>query len=173
MANQRLTRKKINFGYMRFAKILAFLLVTLVVWGCYKNKMSPIPEIVYISQSSVEVADSGRGEFEDITFLFDFQDGDADIGPIGDPVPLQNITFVDSRDSTQDFYDFPPIPEPVVTDDGIRGSFVVRVNPNTFIARDDTTIHKLTDTVQFEVFVRDEAGNLSNEVTTRPIVIVK
>jgi len=168
-----LTRKKINFESMRWAKILAFLLVTITVWGCYKNEMSPIPEIVFISQSQTEVADSGRGEFEEITFLFDFQDGDADIGPIGDPFPLQNITFIDSRDSTKDFYDFPPIPEPVVTDDGIRGSFVVRVNPNIFIARDDTTIHKLTDTVQYKVFVKDEAGNESNEVKTKSIVIVK
>lgn len=158
---------------MRSAKVLSLLLLTTLFWSCKKEGMSPIPEITFIEQSRHVIPDSGKGVTEFIEFLFDFKDGDADVGPIDDPTPWQNIYFVDSRDNVETFYDFPPIPGSVVAPDGITGSFVVRMNPAQLFARTDTNIHKLTDTVHWKVFVRDAADNFSNEVLTDSIVIVK
>lgn len=157
---------------MRFAKVLAFFLVASTMWSCNKNEASESPEINFVKQSSTMVADSGIGE-DFILFQFDFEDGYADIGPVDDPISWQNIHFIDNRTNSESYYDFPPIPSSVVKKDGISGTFIVTMDPTTIIARQDTTFHKLTDTVSWSVFVIDDAGNLSNEVQTLPIVIKK
>jgi hypothetical protein len=154
------------------AKVLAFFLVTTLLWSCKREEVSPIPAITFINQTTYEVADSGKGE-SFIFFNFNFEDGDADTGPIGNPQSWQNIYFIDSRTQVESFFDFPPIPADVVTDDGIKGSFAVRMNPGALIARTDTSVHKFTDTVRWRVFVRDAKDNFSNEVMTDSIVIVK
>ncbi len=158
---------------MRMAKVLAFFFLATLLWGCKKEKMSPIPAIKFVEQSRYEIADSGKGVENPILFQFTFEDGGADIGPLDFPTPLQNIYFIDSRTETPSFFDFPPIPSTVVSEDGISGSFTVSMDPRTLIARDDTTIHKLTDTVRWTVYVRDGQDNFSNEVFTDSIVIVK
>jgi len=159
---------------MRIANVLAFFLVATLVWGCQKEEMSAIPKITFIKQDSYQVPDSGIGVQDPILFTFNFQDGDSDIGPIGEQAPLMNnIHFVDSRSEEITRYFFPRIPTDIVTSDGISGSFTVALNPTTLIARDDTTIHKFTDTLRFKVFVIDGQQNVSNEVLTDSIVIVK
>ncbi len=157
---------------MRLAKVVAFFLVAIFLWGCKKEKLSESPVISFIEQSTTEVADSGKGE-DPIRFQFDFVDGYADTGPIDFPQSWQNIRFVDNRNNDVLFFDFPPIPSTVVKRDGITGTFDVIMNPINIIARDDTLAHKLTDTVIWSVFVIDEAGNQSNIIETEPIVIVK
>lgn len=158
---------------MRIAKVLAFCLLTISFWGCKKNEMSPIPVIKYIKQSTNSLIDSSKQNQGPIIFTFDFEDGDSDIGPIDNPIPLQNIYFIDSRDSAETLYNFPPIPGSVVSNDGIKGSFIVEMNPVTIFPRTDTTTHKFTDTVRWRVFVRDGQDNFSNEVLTDSIVIFK
>src|SRR5690606_33375616 len=127
-----------------------------------------------VEQDTYEVADSGIGVDDNLLFSFTFQDGDSDIGPLeegGTGLPQQNIVFIDSRDSSKKiFFDFPPIPNDVVTDDGVAGSFEVSMSPQSIIARADTTVHKLTDTVFWHVYVVDGAGNESNWVKTDSVV---
>ena len=158
---------------MRFAKVVVLFLSVLFFWGCRKNTVSPIPNIRFIKQDTYEVADSGKGRERPLIFQLDFTDGDADIGPLDQAVSWQNIHFRDMRDDEKLFFDFPPIPSAVVMEDGIEGTFRVEMPPNVIIARDDTTIHKLTDTVCWEVIVYDNAGNESNAVLTDSVVIIK
>lgn len=158
---------------MRFAKVTVFVLCVLIFWGCRKNKVSDIPEIKFILQDTHAIADSGKGREQLLIFQFDFADGDADIGPIDQQANWQNIRFRDTRNDDILSFDFPPIPSSVVTQDGIEGTFRVEMQPNQLIARDDTTIHKLTDTVRWEVTVLDYGGNESNAVLTDSIIITK
>ncbi len=162
---------------MRSAKVIAIMLVTVLLWWGCRKKVSPIPSIEFIEQDTYEVADSGIGVDDDLIFTFLFEDGDSDVGPIegtGASFPSQNIVFMDARDSNNLMrFDFPPIPNDVVTDDGVKGSFDVRMSPKTIFARTDTTIHKLSDTVFWHVYIVDEKNNQSNWVNTDSVVIIK
>lgn len=159
---------------MRFAKVIVFVLSVLIFWGCTKNTISPIPVIKFVKQNTEIAPDSGIGRTDSLIFQFDFEDGDADVGPLDEPIPWQNIHFKDLRDTTNILYfDFPPIPSQVVQQDGITGTFLVAMPANQIIARTDTTIHKERDTVQWKVEVYDFEGNVSNAVLTLPVVITK
>lgn len=159
---------------MRFANVLAILLVSALVWGCNKEAADPIPEIRFIKQNVNMVADSGIGE-ELILFEFAFEDGDADIGPIegkNPNFPSQNVVFTDNRNLSQYKFDFPEIPAKVVQRDGVEGTFQLLFPPSVIIARNDS-VHEFTDTLTFDVYVEDAAKNISNTVTTGQIVIKK
>ena len=162
---------------MRYANVIGILLVTIFMWGCRKDAIPDEPSILFIKQSQTMVADSGKGE-ETLIFYFNFVDGDADVGPIEtfppDPnaEPQQNIVFIDSRDTNKLLrFDFPPIPQSVITNDGVKGTFDVFMDPRLIIA--DTSALVLTDTVTYEVYVTDKAGHVSNRVKTEPIIITK
>lgn len=161
---------------MRFANVLAILLVSIIMWSCNKEIISPVPVINFVKQSTTMVADSGIGE-NPVLFEFGFKDGDGDLGPVEGQIPanpIQNVIFIGERTDTTARYafDFPPIPGAAVQRDGIEGSFEIFVPANIFIARDDPE-HEFFDTVTFKVFVFDAQGNISDTVSTRPIVIEK
>ena len=163
---------------MRYANVIGIFLATIFIWSCNKDAIPPEPAITYIKQSHTQVADSGKGE-DVLIFYFNFVDGDADVGPIEtfppnpNADPQQNIVFTDSRDSNKTLlFDFPAIPQSVVTNDGVKGTFDVYMDPRLITARTDTA-HNLFDSVSYEVYVYDRAGNLSNRVKTEPIIITK
>lgn len=159
---------------MRLAKVLIIILCVGFFWGCTKDSISPVPVIKFVKQNTNLVPDSGIGREDALVFQFDFEDGDADVGPLDIPTPWQNIHFIDQRDTTNIlFFDFPPIPSAVVQDDGITGTFQVFMPANLLIARTDTTVHKTSDTVRWKVKVFDFNGNVSNTVLTDSVIIMK
>lgn len=112
---------------------------------------------------------------EDTLYVgFHFTDGDADLGN-STSSGKHDIFMIDNRfptDTTQ--YYFPSIPGNIKDPEkGMEGDCIFFVPAAILTGLRDTTVHKLRDTTQFSIFIRDIAGHSSNVITTDTLFIVK
>ena len=136
--------------------------------GCKKkNELSPIP---LISLTGFGPDSVKFGASEDTAFLsFTFVDGDADLG---NTAINTDIFLRDSRNGNVQGYSFPEFPEAVRDPEvGMTGSAIVVLYAAFLLPRD--SIHAVTgDTVRYEVWVKDRAGNESNHFTTPDLYLL-
>jgi hypothetical protein len=77
-----------------------------------------------------------------------------------------------SHDTAFIAYDFPEIDESILNNpNGIEGDIFFFVTGDIANARLDSLHQAVGDTVQYEIYVEDQAGNKSNYITTGPIRI--
>lgn len=152
---------------MKIASLTALLLL-LVFVSCKKNEKGrkPIPTIAYNAISTNKIK-SGSGD--PVIVQFHFADGNGDLGN-SPATGMYDIYTTDSRDTASYNYYFPyemvmalPPGEPV------EGTAQVTFVGDLFVLRPG---HPDGDTVNFEVYIRDRAGNTSNHFTTPDIYIV-
>ena len=140
--------------------------------ACKKNTKSNTPAINFVSLTPDSVR---AGSNQDTTFLtFGFTDGDGDLG--NDPTSGKFDVFLrDSRDTsipiTKLF--FPPIPDdardPI---NGMEGEGRIALRAVYITPRQDT-LHKLHgDTLRYDMWVVDQAGHVSDTITTTPLHIL-
>jgi hypothetical protein len=101
-----------------------------------------------------------------------FSDGDGDLGAEEE----LNLFFVDMRDSFETEFGIPFIPEEGAGN-GITGEIQVRLPTSCCIFPNEQppcTPSQLfpTDTVIYEVYLKDRAENLSNRITLPPITLL-
>lgn len=145
--------------------VLAFL------FACKKKATGdPVPEIKFIGMTPQSL----RGGSSEDTLLLSFRFTDAD-GDIGNPYTGGNydIYLTDSRDSLETGYYFPEIPDEYRDPyNGMKGTTTL-VLPGTYILPRQDSLHlELGDTLQYEVYIKDRAGNESNHFTTPLIYLV-
>jgi hypothetical protein len=156
--------------------LLILLVLTGLFAACQKSaNNSPYPQISfkYLIPDSVKA-----GLFSDTTFLaFDYSDGDGDLGsPTKQgqtPPPPTNIYLIDSRDSAKYTYSFPVIEDEAAHDpqNGMSGTCQIILQAATLIPRPDTLHTQNGDTLQYTVYIVDEAGHESNRFTTNKLYI--
>lgn len=154
-------------------KRLAFLVPVIALLGftaCKKNGngMSNIPNIRFLSVNPDHIR---QGEPLDTAWVsFYFEDGDADIHTNGQQA---NIVMTDLRNGQLLNFSFPYIPagykDPVK---GMKGSCLIGISGSIVQLR-DTIGGREKDTIQYELYIFDEAGNHSNTITTTPLYIDK
>ncbi|MEM6965272.1 MAG: hypothetical protein AAF573_10935 [Bacteroidota bacterium] len=154
----------------------------LFILSCTKPPdYSNTPEIAFVSFSKNPLT-QGFGVNDDFTTLtISFTDGDGDLG--GDTI--STIYFDDLRTTTtNDFLEFgaPLIPEQG-TGNGISGDLIITL-PTTCCIHPDSTLRQfgceapfqdtgvLTDTVVYEIYILDRAGNKSNVIRTEPLILL-
>lgn len=104
-------------------------------------------------------------EFSDRLLLYvSYEDGDGDLGT-SDP-DVNSIFVKDSRLSAADPYYLPPL-APEDSEISIQGNLIVELNPTFLLGNGDT------ESTIFSVFVVDRAGNDSNTVETREVLLVR
>lgn len=135
--------------------------------SCSKNTMSKIPHI------SLKYAgpDSMRANIDTAFIVFNFTDGDADLGVD----TSKSAVFVkDMRFDSAGFikYDFPAI-DPNILDPkkGITGTGYVILLAPPLVPRPDTLHTVYGDTTSFEMYITDGAGNESNHINTNQIIV--
>ena len=123
----------------------------------------PMSEVPYIELRSVSPGTVTA--FEDsIEFIIYYEDGNGDLGYYS-PDSL-SLFITDTRiPLTESFY--VPLLAPEGADISIQGELKVILN-NTILVDPDAD----SETVQFEVQVKDRAGNLSNVVRTEKITVI-
>jgi len=124
------------------------------------DPISDIPAIEIISISPDVVT-----EYQDsIVFTISYQDGNGDLGQ---PNPDSTSLFlVDTRIFTvEDFY--VPLLAPEGSEIAIQGELVITLD-RTIVVDPDADI----ETVQFQIFIRDRAGNYSNIALTKEITVL-
>lgn len=141
--------------------------IILLVWlfclfnACKKDtNVSTVPSIQFISVSSDTLK-----SFKD-SLMIEFEYSDAD-GDIGEENPDKNDLYVkDRRLSNADYYFVKPL-APIGSDIHIKGVLKVQIK-NTFLL--GTGNSELT---QFDLKLKDRAGNWSNTIHTGDILIVR
>jgi hypothetical protein len=118
------------------------------------------PVIKFISISATEVV-----QYKDsLEIKFEYSDANGDLGEIN---PDQNAIYVkDRRLSKPDYYFIPPLAPPT-SSVFIKGELIVKIK-NTFLLG---TAHK--ETTNFEIKLKDRAGQWSNTIVTPEITIKK
>ena len=142
-------------------KIPFLILVSMCFLSCSKDSaLSSVPVIKFLDVNSTSIK-----QFKDSLIIrFEYTDADGDIG---EENPDKNDLFVkDRRLANADYYFVKPL-SPPGSEIKIKGIISVQIK-NTFLL--GTGNSELT---QFDIKLRDRAGNWSNSVNTPNISITK
>jgi hypothetical protein len=127
--------------------------------------MSKIPALIFVSSTPEVKAGSSK---DTVKILFKFEDGDANIATDGNEV---NLFVSNTRDTDRFDAPLPPVDQsfkdPVY---GFKGMCQLNY-PAAFLLLRDTLIEK--DSLQFKITLKDQAGNISNEITTPMVYLNK
>lgn len=157
-------------------KLIHYLAYFLVIFAtsCGGNNTPefPIePELTLISATGNKF--HFTSDTSAINFKFSLVDGDKDMG-IGPKDSV--IIFEDIRSDSiyQKFYlGLPNIPRETIDGPTLKATIDVPLKAFNFVPRSDT-VHLITarDTLVFRIYVKDDAGNHSNIVTSDTIYIL-
>ncbi len=101
------------------------------------------------------------------TIAIYFQDGDGDIG-----FDTYNLYLKDSRDSSIIKMKIPSIPAEYSPEKGLKGTITIDYLAALLTLRPDTA-HIESDTLHWEIYLKDEAGNISNTIVTDDLLLLK
>ncbi len=152
---------------MRWYLVFIALLFTGFVACKKESSKSKVPKITF--QSLVPNTVKSGSSRDTIGISFKFEDGDADLGNDRGSANF-DIFLTDIRDTTQVFkYFLPEIPEQMKDPSkGLEGSATV-VLQAAFLVLD--SLHKNGDTLHYELYIKDKAGNESNRLITPDIYV--
>lgn len=108
-----------------------------------------------------------QGSDTTLRVTIDFEDGDGDIG-----FQSENLFFVDPRDSDTVRYLIPTIPERFEPKRGLKGTLQVEVLCATLVIK-DTANHPENDTLIWDIYLKDQAGNQSNIIKSEALILTK
>lgn len=158
-------------NYHLYFWIFIFLLGTTT--GCITKPDFPVePVIEFVSMNDNQMVQNSFNT-DSILVTFSFTDGDGDLG---DNDSL-NIFIRDNRDQfIASKYRLPELP-PEGAQRGIQGKITVTIYTTCCIYPDGTppcepSLDYPTDTLRYEIYIRDRAGNVSNTIETDPIIIL-
>ena len=166
---------------MKILKLSLFFLFT-IIFACTKPpEYSNTPEINFVSFSKTTMT-QGLGTDDDFTYLtISFTDGDGDIGTNS----MSTVFFDDTRIEGPDYLEYgaPMIPEQG-TGNGISGEMTIKVPTTCCIHTDPNLANEtckdldfentgvLTNTLIYDVYIIDRAGNKSNVITLEPLTLL-
>lgn len=147
--------------------------------GCANSPDFPdVPEISYLGSSKSSMIQNSLNT-DSIFITISFTDGDGDIGST-EEIQDQNLFITDNRTGeSYDRFRIPGIPEQGAAN-GISGEITLRLfttccifpegtpnDPQPCDAPPDFPTNELT----LDISIMDRAGNMSNTVTTDPIIL--
>lgn len=153
-----------------FKQIFYIFIVSLFIIACVTPPDYPKePRIQFLNYSKSTMR-QGEFGFEDTTFVkLSFTDGDGDLG--GDSLA---VFFRDVRLNHWDsLFQLPKIPSRGASA-GVSGTIELRLGTTCCLdiippCRPSST--KLLDTIVYEIFIKDRAGNQSNMVRATPLYL--
>ena len=146
-------------------KNIILAIAAALVIGCGKDDeiinppMSDVPAIELINVSPTTVTALG----DSIVFIIHYEDGNGDLG-FNAPDSM-SLYITDTRIPLTESF-FVPLLAPEGADIAIQGELEVVLN-NTILVNPDAT----SETVEFEIQLRDRSGNYSN-VLVAPVIKV-
>lgn len=142
------------------------LIVLVLLAGCTrKSTLSEVPKITFNSLNPQVVR---AGSSTDATVIsFTIEDGDGDIG-----FGTRNLYLTDSRDENQVAMIIPTIPKEYSPQKGLKGNVEIIYLAAWLSLRPDTN-HLTRDTLQWKIFMKDEAGHTSNTIYTDSLYLFK
>ncbi|MEP6795070.1 MAG: hypothetical protein ABJB16_12135 [Saprospiraceae bacterium] len=157
------------------SKIGLLLLLSLAGWQCLDSPNFPdTPAIQFISISK-DTLNQGIFQEDSLIVQFSFTDGDGDIGRTNQGTS-NDIFFIDERTGTLDnTFGIPEIPKEGAGN-GVEGVVKIVLFSTCCIYNDgsDPCLPNPSvpfDTIQYRIYITDQAGHKSNEILTDPIIL--
>jgi len=157
----------------------SFILLLLVLMSCTQPPDYPPEPVIEFNSLSQPFMTQGTTLSDSIFLTVDFTDGDGDLGTEDDSL---DIYLIDTR--IEDFsvpiqFKLPFVPLQG-TGNGISGEISLKlpatccIFPAGVAVPCDTTVTDLypTDTLIYEVYIKDRAGNESNHILTENIIVL-
>ncbi len=157
------------------SKIGLLLLLSLIGWQCLDSPDFPDEPFIAFQGLSKDTLDQGVFEQDSLVVQFRFEDGDGDIGRTNQQ-DSNNIFFIDERTGTLDnTFGIPEIPKEGAKN-GIEGVVKIVLYSTCCIYTDgsDPCMPNPStpyDTVQYRIYITDQANHKSNEILTTPIIL--
>lgn len=157
---------------MNSFNLVAIVLVLFFAMGCVKQEQKTFPDeprIYYLGLNNrvISFADSASR----LKIYIKLEDGDGDIARKDE----ESIYISQFRSDTvydKKVYNLPIIEQELRQGDWLEGEFTIDFPPGTLVPRSDSfhmAVRK--DTAYFQVYIKDEAGHLSNTITTDVVYI--
>jgi hypothetical protein len=156
---------------MKNAIVVVLLSVVFVGASCKKSSnLSDVPKIEFQAMFPDTLT---SGDYRDTIYIqFALSDGNADIGHDQTQAQNYDIYIRDMRVDTFTGYFFPKLDDFVKNPQkGIQGNCYFLVLGTFTFSREDSIHANFGDTTQYEIFIKDLAGNESNRITTGPVYI--
>lgn len=134
----------------------------------------PLEPVLTYSGISKNTIVQGVSNTDSLYISVDFTDGDGDLGT--EDENIFNIFLIDKRtDNLQDKFITPYVP-PAGASNGISGEMKILVYTTCCFFPDnippcENPPQYPTDTIEYELYILDRAGNESNHIITEPIII--
>lgn len=159
---------------MKTTAIISCLLLV-ILFSCTQPPDYPPEPVIEFSHLSRSFMSQGFGPEDSIVMTISFTDGDGDLGSTDDSL---DVFVTDTRlDAAPLTYKLPFVPLQG-TGNGISGDISITlpttccIFPNNIPPPCNTLASFPQDTVVYEVFIKDRAGNESNRVLTDGIILL-
>lgn len=150
---------------MRSPIFVVICFAFLILYSCNKEtKYSNIPKIKFLGLNTSRVQ---AGSDSTILIRFEIEDGDGNVG-----FGTKNLFLSDSRFNDTLPYEIPKIPENYNPSNGIKGIIQLEYNAAFLFLRTDSA-HSSLDTLHWQLYLKDQAGNMSNIIQTTELVLFK
>lgn len=140
-------------------------IVVLVIGFSSCNKLTKLSNIPKIKFNGFNANLIEAGSNQTLSIFIGFEDGDGNIG-FGTP----NLFLRDSRDTIFVPFTIPTIGSQYNPKDGLKGVFEI-LYPAAFLLTRSDSIHLDTDTLHWDIYMIDEAGNHSDTVQSSDLVL--
>lgn len=151
--------------------LVLFVLSIFVLASCKKDQnVAEAPKIDLVGMFPDSL---NSGDFTDTVYIkFSLYDKNADIGQDQTQDKIYDIYIKDARVDTFTGYFFPEIDDFIRNPTkGVQGECFFLVLGAFTYTREDSIHANFGDTTQFELYIKDLAGNESNHITTGPVYI--
>ena len=150
--------------------LIALLLLSVIGFAtCIRPPDYPIIPNIGFLRMSKNTMKQGDGSSDSLRLVLSFEDGDGDIGS-NDSI---NVFLYDSRQptGTPEIARMPFVPEQGAKN-GISGEISLLVYTTCCLPTCNSPQNKAVDSLFFDVFIKDRAGNKSNVVRT-PLIALR
>lgn len=154
---------------MKLKSFIIYLLLPVICVSCFNAPEYPDEPEISIKEILKSRSETYAGD--SVIVVLAFKDGNGDLGKRNQADTIPNLFITDKRFSIIDSlsYSIPNIPANGSVDD-ISGEIAINLLAKIYC--NPLFPGKLRDTLEFEIQVRDRAGNFSNKVTTGPFEII-
>jgi hypothetical protein len=155
-------------------KIVLYLALIVAFATCIRPPEYPVePQIQFVGQTKSTMR-QGFGSEDSVYLSLSFTDGDGDIGGIGANKDSLNVYVTDKRNNkpVEQTFRMPFVPE-AGAKNGISGDIRFLMYTTCCLSLEPCvpTPNRPTDTLVYEIYIKDRAGHKSNAVLTKPIIL--
>ena len=155
-------------------KILLYLLLAAAFAMCIRPPDYPVePQIEFVGMTKTTMR-QGFGSEDSVYYTLSFTDGDGDLGGVSGKDSL-NVYITDKRNNkpVEQTFRIPFVPE-AGAKNGISGEIRFLMFTTCCLSLEPciATPSRPSDTLSYDIYIKDRAGHKSNVVQTKPIILL-